>query len=73
MGYSWSILEAAVEQYIMFPTEQAYRQHISSLAASGKTYEVIWKHSHECGTVTAVIRKQYNQCEFLSVLGEGST
>ena len=60
MGYNWSILEAAVEQYILFPSEECYRQHISSLAAKGKAYEVDWKRSHEDGSVTAVIRKQYN-------------
>lgn len=72
MGYKWSILEAAVEQYIMFPSEEAYRQHVSGLAARGRAYEVVWKTSHEDGTVTAVIRKQYNHTEFLSIL-EGST
>lgn len=66
MGYGWKILKAAVEQVILFPSKLAFQAYFADLAqkCAGK-YEIVSKAENDDGTVTVVVRKPYNQNEFL--------
>ena len=66
MGYGWKILKAAVEQVVLFPSQLAFQAYCSGLAQKcGGTYEIVSKTENDNGTVTVVLRKPYNQNEFL--------
>lgn len=66
MGYGWKIVKAAVEQVVLFPSKLAFQVYFSALAQKyGGTYEIVNKTENDDGTVTVVVRKPYNQNEFL--------
>lgn len=71
MGYGWKILKAAVEQVILFPSKLAFQAYFSGLAQKhAGVYEIVKKTYNDDGTVTVVVRKPYNQNEFLSSADE---
>lgn len=65
MPYKWNILKAAVEQVVLFPSEQDMRDYFTRLARKGEPYEIVTKTANTDGTLTVVVRKRYNQAEFL--------
>lgn len=70
MGYGWKILKAAVEQVILFPSEWSFRAYFTELVQKGAPYEIVRKSVNNDGTITVVVRKQYNQNEFLGSADE---
>lgn len=66
MAYRWSILKAAVEQEILFPSKANFDGYIHDLTLKGEPFEVINTESNPDGTVTATMRKRYNNNAFLS-------
>ena len=66
MAYRWSILKAAVEQQILFPTKTCYDEYIRTLTIKGEPFEVHSVAENPDGTVTAVMRKRYNNNAFLA-------
>lgn len=70
MAYSWKIIKAAVEQVIQFPSEQSLRDYVTRLCNRHDTYEIVSKKQNEDGTLTVVMRKQYNNNEFLGSADE---
>ena len=65
MSYIWKIRRAAIEQEIIFPSELSYAAFREEFNASGKPLQIVSEVKEEDGTVTAVIRKQYNNNDFL--------
>lgn len=70
MAYNWKILKAAVEQVVLFPSEWSFRAYFTELAKKGAPYEIVSKATNDDGTMTVVVRKQYNQNEFLGSADE---
>ncbi len=70
MGYGWKILKAAVEQVILFPSVLSFKAYADGLCRKGETYEIVSKTENEDGSLTVVIRKRYNQNEFLGSADE---
>lgn len=70
MAYSWKIIKAAVEQVIQFPSEASLRDYVAKLCDRKHTYEIVSKEKNEDGTLTVVMRKQYNNNEFLGSADE---
>lgn len=71
MAYNWKIIKAAVEQVVLFPSKLAFQAYFTELAKrSGGRYELISKTENDDGTVTVVVRKPYNQNEFLGSADE---
>lgn len=70
MAYSWKIIKAAVEQVIQFPSEASLRDYVTKLCDRKHTYEIVSKEQNEDGTLTVVMRKQYNNNEFLGSADE---
>lgn len=66
MAYRWSILKAAVEQQILFPNKACYDEYIRALTIKGEPFEVYPVTENPDGTVTAVMRKRYNNNAFLA-------
>ncbi len=66
MAYSWKILKAAVEQEILFPSKACYDAYIHTLTLKSEPFEVSSVSNNADDTVTAVIRKRYNNNLFLS-------
>lgn len=65
MAYRWTILKAAVEQEILFPNKACYDAYILSLTIKGEPFEVSSVCENADGTVTATMRKRYNNNLFL--------
>lgn len=65
MAYSWKIIKAAIEQVVLFPSKLTLNAYFSELARKGEPYEIVRKTCNDDGTVTVVVRKRYNQNEFL--------
>ena len=70
MAYGWKIQKAAVEQVILFPLVLCLRAYVDGLCRKGEPYEIISKTTNEDGSITVVIRKRYNQNEFLGSADE---
>lgn len=70
MAYSWKIIKAAVEQVIQFPSEASLRDYVTKLCSRKQSYEIVSKTQNEDGTMTVVMRKQYNNNEFLGSADE---
>ena len=66
MANKWSITKAAVEQVIKFPSKEIFNNYIKKLDSKKYTYEIVYKTLHDDDTLTVVMRKQYNNNEFLS-------
>lgn len=66
MAYSWRIEQAAVEQLILFPSAIVYKAYLSELNRKQVPYEVIDCRNNQDGSVRAIIRKCYNQNDYLS-------
>lgn len=65
MAYSWTILKAAVEQVILFPSERVFETYCHELNRKQEPFELLASVTNPNGSVTAKIRKRYNQNEFL--------
>lgn len=65
MAYNWKILKAAVEQVVLFPSVLSFKAYVDGLCRKGEPYEIVSKTENEDGSLTVVIRKRYNQNEFL--------
>lgn len=70
MGYGWKILKAAVEQVVLFPSLLSLQAYVDGLCRKGEPYEIVRRTDNEDGSVTVVIRKRYNQNEFLGSADE---
>ena len=70
MAYSWKIIKAAVEQVIQFPSEASLKDYVTKLCSRKQCYEIVSKTQNEDGTMTVVMRKQYNNNEFLGSADE---
>lgn len=67
MAYNWKIVKAAVEQIILFPSEQVFETYCCKLTCKQEPFEIKGKKINPDGTVTAIFRKRYNQNDFLSL------
>lgn len=65
MAYRWSILRAAVEQEISFPSKSEYERYVKNLNDKGEVFEVGSVENTESGEVIVVMRKRYNNNLFL--------
>lgn len=66
MGRLWRIQRAAVEQEILFPTENIFQDYIKNLEKKEyQTYEIVEKTVQEDGSLIVLMRKSYNVNEFL--------
>lgn len=65
MAYRWSILRAAVEQEIVFPSIAEYERYVKNLNDKGEVFEVSSVKNTENGEVIVVMRKRYNNNLFL--------
>ena len=65
MGYRWTILRASVEQEILFPSKLSLEAYIEVLERKKEPYQIIGQTDNEDGTVTAIMRKRYNNNDFL--------
>ncbi len=65
MAYSWRIEKAAVEQLISFPSKICFNAYFAEMARKGEPCELLQTDDQPDGTVTALVRKRYNQNEFL--------
>lgn len=65
MAYSWKILRGAVEQEILFPSEKGYEAYLEQLIRKEEPFEIVDEHENEDGTMTVIMRKRYNNNEFL--------
>lgn len=63
MSYSWKILKSAVEQEILFPSEEVYENYLAKYEK--EPYEIVEETEREDGTYIAVIRKKYHDDLFL--------
>ena len=70
MAYRWKILRAAVEQEILFPSAWDFEIYVEGLGRKGEPCEVFQKRENADGTVTAILRKRYNNNEFLLLQGD---
>ena len=66
MGRRWRILEAAVEQKILFPSTEEMERYINSLKEKGEPYEIIGKERGKDGPIV-IMRKAYNNNRFFGV------
>ena len=66
MAYSWKIEQAAVEQVIMFPSEYVYKAYLHELKRKEVPHEIIDFRNNDDGSIRAVIRKRYNQNDFMA-------
>lgn len=60
MAHNWSIIRAAVEQEILFPSQKALNDYIAKLEAADFPHQLIRSTVQEDGTVVALMRKRYN-------------
>ena len=60
MARKWSILRAAVEQEIAFPSREVFDAYIAGLDRKGEPYQVGSVSEHADGTLTVLMRKRYN-------------
>ena len=65
MAWNWKIQRAAVEQEILFPAKEVYDSYVGKLEKSGEPFEVVSKKQNQDGSITAVMRKRYNNNLFL--------
>lgn len=66
MAYSWKILRGAVEQEILFPSEKEYEEYLARyFVAKELPFEIVDEKENEDGSMTVVMRKPYNNNEFL--------
>lgn len=65
MAWNWKILKGAVEQAILFPSEKDLREYITKLTEKKMSYEIVCKTYNADGSLTVVMRKPYNNNEFL--------
>ena len=70
MAYRWKILRAAVEQEILFPSTLDFENYVDGMGRKGEPCEVFQKKENADGTVTAILRKRYNNNEFLLLQAE---
>lgn len=60
MAWGWTILRAAVEQEILFPSEEKYNGYIDGMTRKGEPFEVESVTHNDDGTLTVLMRKRYN-------------
>lgn len=60
MAHNWSIIRAAVEQEILFPSQEALDHYIAQLEVEDFPHQLIRSTAKEDGTVVALMRKRYN-------------
>lgn len=60
MPRNWTIIRAAVEQEILFPSQKALDDYIAKLEADNFPHQLIHSTVQEDGTVVALMRKRYN-------------
>ena len=73
MAYSWKILKGAVEQEILFPSEKDYEEYLAKyFVAKELPFEIVDEQENEDGTMTVIMRKPYNNNEFLHRIPEVS-
>ena len=70
MAYGWSILRAAVEQEIAFPSREIFENYVNSLKKKGISHEIIFEQVNPDGTCIVKIRKPYNNNRFLPSIKE---
>ena len=54
-----------MEQEILFPSEKVYETYLSELVRKEEPFEIVTEQENEDGTMTVVMRKRYNNNEFL--------
>lgn len=64
MSWSWKIQKAAVEQEILFLSEDVYENYLAKLIAKEESFEIVNEKANEDGTYTVVMRKEYNNTPF---------
>lgn len=65
MGYKWEILRSAVEQKILFPSVDVYKEYLSQLDNKGVPYEIVSEKHSPTGKIVVIMRKPYNNNKFL--------
>lgn len=59
------ILEACIMQRIRFDTDSEYMQFVKSLNDSKKDYDIDIEETSSDGSVTVLVKRQYNNNKFL--------
>ena len=73
MAYRWEILRSAVEQEILFPSEKDYEEYLANyFIAKELPFEIVDEQENVDGTMTVIMRKPYNNNEFLHRIPEVS-
>lgn len=65
MAYKWTILKAAVEQEILFPSIRNYEEYKKKLERKDEPYEVISETPQDDNSIIVTMRKRYNYNAFL--------
>lgn len=65
MAYRWQILRSAVEQEILFPTEECYLSYLRTLDAKREPYKVVSESKKDDGSMVVIMRKRYNNTIFM--------
>lgn len=64
MAYKWKIIKAAVEQAVLFSSEEDLNNYVNNFH---REIELVSKIKHRNGNMVAIIRKPYNYSnEFLA-------
>lgn len=56
---------AAVEQVILFPSSYVYKAYLHELNRKETPHEIIDVQNNTDGSIRAIIRKRYNQNDFM--------
>lgn len=65
MAYKWTILKAAVEQEILFPSIRDYEEYKKKLERKEEPYEVVSETPQKDNSIIVTMRKRYNYNAFL--------
>lgn len=65
MAWSWKILQSAVEQEILFPSEKCYEDYLALLKTKNEPYRIVSQKKQQDGTMIVVMRKRYNNTKFM--------
>lgn len=64
MSRKWTILKAAVEQEISFPSEEVFKEYVARMNNGRSVLQVVEYNRQNNGSIIAVVRRSYNNNEF---------